>query len=181
MPSRDDDMSQPRVSLTQQRPGEQTLAFDPAETAADACVTFIGRVSSAWTDRADCPKNMAQAKERAIPASISIDQPYRDGLAGLEYVSHVAVLTWLDRAPRNLIVQMPRHAETPRGIFALRSPARPNPIGLHIVALTGIDRTAGRLNLEAIDVLDGTPVIDIKPYYASTDAVPDAITASTRR
>lgn len=176
----DDDKSQSRVSLNQPRPGEQTLAFDPAETAADASVTFIGRVVSPWTDRADCPKNMAQAREGAFPASILIDQPYRAGLAGLEHVSHIVVLTWLDRVPRNLIVQKPRHAETPRGTFALRSPARPNPIGLHIVALTGIDHAAGRLDLEAIDVLDGTPVIDIKPYYASTDSVPDAITASTR-
>ena len=71
-------------------------------------------------------------------------------------------------------MQKPRHADAPRGVFALRSPARPNPVGLHIAALRGIDHGAGIVRLEAIDVLDGTPVIDIKPYYASTDAIPDA-------
>jgi tRNA-Thr(GGU) m(6)t(6)A37 methyltransferase TsaA len=99
------------------------------------------------------------------------------GLAGLEHVSHVAVLTWLDRSARNLIVQKPRHAPRPKGVFALRSPARPNPVGLHIARLVGLDADAGILTLDAIDVLDGTPIIDIKPYYASTDSVPEATVA----
>lgn len=182
MSDTDHEMSQqPPMNDDQPRPGERTLPFDPARTARDAALVFIGRVSSRWTDRADCPKNMAQARETAAPAMVIVDEPYRDGLAGLENVSHVCLLTWLDRAPRNLIVQKPRHAETPRGTFALRSPARANPIGLHVVALLHVDHAAGRLELEAIDVLDGTPVIDIKPYYASTDSIPAAVTASTPR
>ena len=56
----------------------------------------------------------------------------------------------------------------------MRSPARPNPIGLHVVRLLAVDAARGLLRLEAIDVLDGTPVVDVKPYYASTDAIPDA-------
>lgn len=156
------------------RGGEVELGFDPAETAADATLAFIGRVRSPWADRRDCPKNMAAARETGQPASVEIDAAFRQGLTGLEGFSHVIVLTWLERAPRNLIVQKPRHADTPRGTFALRSPARPNPIGVHVARLTGIDMTKGVLSLEAIDVLDGTPVVDVKPYYASTDAVPDA-------
>lgn len=179
MSGMDHEMSQSQIT-DQPRPGERLLSFDPAQQAADASVVFIGRVSSDWNDRADCPKNMAQARESGRPATIQVDEAYRQGLEGLQNVSHVAILTWLDRAPRNLIVQKPRLSETPRGTFALRSPARPNPIGLHVVALLGVDIAGGRLELEAIDVLDGTPVIDIKPYYASTDAVPDAVTASTR-
>ena len=88
--------------------------------------------------------------------------------------SHIAILTWLNRAPRNLIVQKPRHASAAKGVFALRSPARPNPIGLHVARIVSIDATAGRITLEAIDVIDGTPVIDIKPYFASTDSIPGA-------
>jgi tRNA-Thr(GGU) m(6)t(6)A37 methyltransferase TsaA len=120
---------------------------------------------------------MAQARERAAPASVEVAPDYRPGLAGLEGASHVAILTWLDRSARNLIVQKPRHAPRPKGVFALRSPARPNPVGLHIARLSGVDLDAGVLTLEAIDVLDGTPVIDIKPYYASTDSVPEATVA----
>ncbi len=156
------------------RPGEVSLGFDPAQTADDGRVVFIGRVRSPWTERSECPKNMAAAREKGGAASVEIDVPFRPGLAGLERFSHVAILTWLDRSARNLIVQKPRHATEPRGVFALRSPARPNPVGLHVVALTGVDMDKGVLTLEAIDVLDGTPVIDVKPYYASVDAVPEA-------
>ena len=156
------------------REGERRLSSDPAAMRADAHLVFIGRVRSPWTTREDCPKNMAAAREKGGGATVEIDPPFRPGLEGLERFSHVAVLTWLDRSPRDLIVQKPRHASEARGVFALRSPARPNPVGLHIVRLLHVDSANGLLRLEAIDVLDGTPVVDVKPYYASTDAIPDA-------
>ena len=59
--------------------------------------------------------------------------------------------------------------------YPLRSPARPNPVGLSVVRLVSLDAETGRLELDAIDLLDGTPVIDIKPYYASVDSIPDAV------
>lgn len=160
--------------LTKQRAEETALAFDPAETAADARLQFIGRVRSAWTARENCPKNMAAARERGLPASVEVAAPFRPGLDGLDGVSHVILLSWFDRAQRDLIVQKPRHASAARGVFALRSPVRPNPIGLHVAALTSVDIAAGILTIDAIDLLDGTPILDIKPYYASTDAFPDA-------
>lgn len=158
----------------ERREGEVALPFDPAERAGDAGLVFIGRVRSPWTIREQCPRNVAAAREAGRPAAVEIAPEYRAGLAGLEGASHVVVLTWLDRARRDLIVQKPRHAEPPRGTFALRSPVRPNPVGLHVVRLTGLDVEAGILALDAIDVLDGTPVLDIKPYFPGTDAVPDA-------
>ena len=160
--------------MSEKREGEIELPFDPADRIADAALVFIGRIFSPWHTRETCPKNMAAARETGQPASVEIDAAYREGLAGLEKASHVVILSWLDRAPRNLIVQKPRHAPAARGTFALRSPARPNPIGLHIAKLIALDAGTGILRLEAIDVLDGTPVVDIKPYYASTDAVPEA-------
>ena len=163
--------------MMEKREGEVELATDPAGLPADGHVVFIGRIRSPWVSREECPRNMARARERGMPASVEVAPDYRPGLAGLEGASHVAILTWLDRSARNLIVQKPRHAPRPKGVFALRSPARPNPVGLHIARLSGVDLDAGMLTLDAIDVLDGTPVIDIKPYYASTDSVPEATVA----
>ena len=158
------------------REGEKALGFDPAALAPDAGVVFIGEVRSPWTQRADCPRNMREARERGLPASVEIDEAYAEGLNGLERFSHVVVLTWLDGARRDLIVQRPRHAESARGTFSLRSPVRPNPVGLHVARLLGISGTT--LTLEGIDALDGTPVIDVKPYFASTDSIADAESVS---
>jgi tRNA (adenine37-N6)-methyltransferase len=136
----------------EKREGEQELGFDPGTLAGD---------------------------EAGLPATVAIDEAYRRGLAGLERASHVVILTWLHNADRNLIVQKPRHASAASGVFALRSPARPNPIGLHIARLVSIDVEDGTLALEAIDALDGTPVIDVKPYFASVDSVPEATVRRT--
>lgn len=160
------------------REGEQLLEHDPAEATGDAHVVFIGTIRSPWSQRESCPKNMREARERNAPATVEVDAAYRPGLDGLERASHVVLLSWLGFAPRNLIVQKPRQAPAARGTFGLRSPARPNPIGLHVVKLVALDTAAGRLDIEGIDVLDGTKLVDIKPYYASVDAIPDAITGS---
>ena len=160
--------------MSDKREGEQELGFDPAALAGDGHILFIGQIGSPWTTRKDCPKNMKAARELGLPATVAIDEPYRRGLAGLERASHAVILTWLHQASRNLIVQKPRHAATASGVFALRSPARPNPIGLHIARLVSADIDSGTLVLEAIDAIDGTPVIDVKPYFASVDSVPEA-------
>lgn len=159
------------------RPGEVALDADPARMEADAHLVFLGRVHSPWRHREECPKNMAQARERSVGAQIELLPAYRPGLRGLSGFSHVVVLTWFDRSARDLILQVPRHAPEPRGTFALRSPARPNPIGLHVARLLAVDEVKGLVSLDAIDVIDGTPVIDIKPYFASIDAFPDAVRA----
>jgi tRNA-Thr(GGU) m(6)t(6)A37 methyltransferase TsaA len=112
---------------------------------------------------------MGQARERNVQARVVVHEDYRDGLVGLGAYTHVIILTWLHRSARDLIVQQPRHATEPRGTFALRSPVRPNPVGLHVARLVSVDEAEGRLVLEGLDVLDGTPVIDIKPYFASSD------------
>ncbi len=166
---------------TAAREGEVPLAFDPASLAADAGLVFIGRINSPWKTRADCPRNTREARERgAQPATVAIDAPYRAGLSGLAGGSHVFLLTWLHGAQRNLIIQKPRHASVAKGVFALRSPVRPNPIGLHAVRLLALDAEAGFLTVDAIDVLDGTPVIDVKPYFPSVDAFPEAAPPETR-
>ncbi len=161
--------------MSEPRDGEVTLGFDPAALAGDAHVVFIGRIRSPWKSRDDCPKNMREARERGLPATAEIDPAYRAGLAGLERASHILLFSWFDRARRDLIVQKPRHAPAASGTFAIRSPVRPNPVGLHVARLVALDHTAGLLSLDAIDALDGTPLIDVKPYLASVDAIPEAI------
>lgn len=155
------------------REGEVALPRDPAQMPADGHVVFIGRIRSPWTRREDCPKNMGAARERQAPATVEIDPLFRDGLTGLEGTTHLALLTWLD-TPRNLIIQSPRHAGAPKGVFALRSPARPNPIGLHVVSVVSLDRKTGLIEIDGIDVLDGTPLIDLKPYIPAIDSVSEA-------
>ncbi|MFI0843372.1 tRNA (N6-threonylcarbamoyladenosine(37)-N6)-methyltransferase TrmO [Mesorhizobium sp. IMUNJ 23232] len=162
------------------RGGEIALPDDPADQAGDAHLVFIGTVRSPWVLRENCPKNMREARERGEAATVEIAPAFREGLQGLSAASHVVLLTWLHHAPRNLIVQKPRHATDSKGVFALRSPARPNPVGVHVTRLLGVDIAAGVLTLEGIDVLDETPVIDVKPYFASTDAFPDATYAKSR-
>ena len=71
------------------------------------------------------------------------------------------------------MLQVPRHYGKQRGTFALRSPVRPNPIAASVVKLVGVEGTA--LSVIGLDCLDGTPLIDLKPYFASTDAVSDAV------
>lgn len=159
---------------TEQREGETGLRFDPASMRHDAGLCFIGRVRSPWRTREECPKNMAAARLPGMEATIEIDAPYRPGLSGIDGYSHLVLLSWFDRARRNLIVQKPQHAPEPKGVFALRSPVRPNPVGIHVVRLLDLDEQAGLLRIDAIDLLDGTPVIDLKPYFASIDAFPDA-------
>jgi len=171
-------MALPPMSDFEIRDGEERMAFDPAGAEKQAGLVFIGRISSPWTERRDCPKNMSAATEKGGGGHIALDPAYRAGLRGLSGYSHAILLTWLDRAPRDLIVQRPRRSSTASGTFALRSPARPNPIGVHVVRMRTVDEATGTIELEAIDVLDGTPLIDIKPYFASTDAVPAAMRPS---
>lgn len=148
------------------RAGEVAIALPQTP---DAGLHFIGRIRSAYPTPADCPKNTLERNE---PATIEVDPPYDAGLAGIDGFSHLIALYWLDRSRRDLIVQHPSHRPEPTGVFALRSPVRPNPIGLSVVEVLG--REGNRITIRAIDCADGTPLIDLKPYLASSDSVPGA-------
>jgi tRNA-Thr(GGU) m(6)t(6)A37 methyltransferase TsaA len=155
------------------RPGEIPAPLDPASLPGDASLVFIGRALTPWKTRGECPKNLREARERGKSAAIEIDQPWRQGLAEVEAGNAIIVLTWFDRTRRDLIVQAPRHRPGPAGVFAIRSPVRPNPIGLHVVRLVSIDAQSGRLEVDALDCLDQTPILDIKPWRAGVDVPPD--------
>jgi tRNA (adenine37-N6)-methyltransferase len=133
----------------------------------------IGRASTPWR-RGDCPKNMRAARETGQSARVVIGPTYRAGLTGLERASHLILLGWFGDVDRNVLVQQPKHLARPHGCFSLRTPARPNPIGLSIVRQVSFDALAGRIEIDALDWFDGTLVLDLKPYYPSTDMLPGA-------
>ena len=106
-------------------------------------------------------------------ARIEVDPRWAPALKDVESCSHLVVLYWMDRSRRDIVLQVPSHYGVQRGTFSLRSPARPNPIAMSVVKLLKIE--GNRLSVVGLDCLDGTPLLDLKPYFASTDAVPDAV------
>jgi tRNA-Thr(GGU) m(6)t(6)A37 methyltransferase TsaA len=147
--------------------GEVTVALPDR---FDAQLYFIGKVRTPWTRREQCPKN---ARESDAVCTLEVDPRYAQALTTVETCSHLVVLYWMDRSPRDIVLQNPRHYGELRGTFSLRSPARPNPIAMSVVRLLKVDGT--KLSVVGLDCLDGTPLLDIKPYFASTDSVPDAV------
>jgi tRNA-Thr(GGU) m(6)t(6)A37 methyltransferase TsaA len=136
----------------------------------DASLYFIGRIRTPWQRREDCPKNPREAGDTVC--TIVVDPRWTEGLRGLDSVSHVVVLYWMDRARRDLVIQSPHHYAERRGTFALRSPVRPNPIAVSVARVVAIAGT--EISVIGLDCLDGTPLLDLKPYFASTDSVPEA-------
>jgi tRNA-Thr(GGU) m(6)t(6)A37 methyltransferase TsaA len=148
------------------RPGEVSA---PLPEGFDAGLYFIGRIRTPWTGREECPKN---ARESDAVCTVEVDERWAAALSGLETCSHIIVLYWMDQARRDLVFQVPAHYGTGRGTFALRSPVRPNPIALSVARLIGVEGT--KVSVCGLDCLDNTPLLDLKPYFASTDAVPEA-------
>lgn len=143
-------------------------------TPADVLsLTPIGTAVTNWS-RGNCPKNMNAARATGQPAHIVLDAHFRRGLFGLESASHIFVLGWFGTVERDLLRQHPAHLSREMGCFALRTPARPNPIALSIAKIVALNVETGRIDLDALDWFDGTPVLDLKPYFASTDAIIDA-------
>jgi tRNA-Thr(GGU) m(6)t(6)A37 methyltransferase TsaA len=123
-------------------------------------VVPIGWVESPLKDRAQAPR---QGDEGAPDAWLLFQPEVADGLRDLAPGAEIIVLTWLDRAARDVLVTRPRDdpARPPTGVFSTRSPDRPNPIGLHrvrVVAAEGL-----RILVRPLEALDRTPVIDVKP------------------
>jgi tRNA-Thr(GGU) m(6)t(6)A37 methyltransferase TsaA len=125
----------------------------------------IGWVESPLTDRAQAPR---QGDEGAPPAWIVFEPAVGEAMRDLRPGTEVLVLTWLDRADRDVVVTRPRDdpANPLTGVFSTRSSDRPNPIGLHRVRIAEV---AGlRMLVEGLEAIDGTPVADVKPVLDKT-------------
>ena len=120
----------------------------------------IGIIRSALKSRKECPK---QGFDNGPEAEIILEEPFREGIDGLYAGREIMILTWLHLAERDILKVHPRgDAERPlKGVFATRSPARPNPIGLHRVTI--LEMTERGMKVVPLEVIDGTPVVDIKP------------------
>jgi tRNA-Thr(GGU) m(6)t(6)A37 methyltransferase TsaA len=123
-------------------------------------VVPIGRVESPLTDKAAAPK---QGREGSPEAWLVFEPAILEGLDGIAAGDEVILLTWLDRADRDVLRVHPRDdVNNPmRGVFGTRSADRPNPIGLHPIQIIEID--GNRVRVRDLEALDGTPIIDVKP------------------
>ena len=128
----------------------------------------IGIVRSPFTETSQIPKGPgAQHPEEGV---LEIRPDLEAGLTDIEGFSHLFVLWVFDRADGYDLFAHPPTSDRPHGVFATRSPRRPNPIGLTVVELLG--RDGPRLRVRGVDMLDGSPILDIKPYLSSVPAEP---------
>jgi tRNA-Thr(GGU) m(6)t(6)A37 methyltransferase TsaA len=120
----------------------------------------VGRVDSPLVDHDEAP---LQGDEGAPDAWLVFDDTVADGLRDLRAGDEVLVLTWLDRARRDVLLVHPRGdlSRAATGVFGTRSPDRPNPIGLHRVTILAVDDS--RMQVSNLEALNGTPVLDVKP------------------
>ena len=126
----------------------------------------IGYIRSPYTNTRDIPKGPG-AKHEA-EGRLEILPAFAAGLADIEGFSHLMILWVFDRSEGYELLGTPPVDNRPHGVFATRSPRRPNPIGLTTLALLG--REGSQLRVRGVDMLDGTPILDIKPYLSSIPA-----------
>jgi tRNA-Thr(GGU) m(6)t(6)A37 methyltransferase TsaA len=129
-----------------------------------ARLRLIGRIRSSLETRSEAPR---QGGEGAPDAWLEVNPSLTDGLAGIAVGDEILIVTWLHQSRRDVLKVRPRGDRRRRltGVFATRSPDRPNPLGLHPVTVKEID--GNRLRVGPIEAIDGTPVVDIKPVLTS--------------
>jgi tRNA-Thr(GGU) m(6)t(6)A37 methyltransferase TsaA len=122
----------------------------------------IGQVESSLSERGEAPK---QGDEGSPDAWLVFESAVLQGLSDLRPGMDVLVLTWLHLADRSVLRVHPRDdpANPEEGVFSTRSSDRPNPIGLHRVAILAVDHESGRVQVRGLEAVDGTPIVDVKP------------------
>jgi tRNA-Thr(GGU) m(6)t(6)A37 methyltransferase TsaA len=125
----------------------------------------VGIVHSPFTELEGMP--IQPSRSGGASGTVEVYPEYEEGLADLDGFSHIVLLVHFHRVGQYRLKVVPFLDTEPRGLFATRSPRRPNPIGLSVVRLTAVE--ANRLSVQDLDILDGTPVLDIKPYVPEFD------------
>jgi len=131
----------------------------------DISLRAIGIIHSPFKDLSDMP--IQPIGEASAPGTIEIYPDFAAGLKDLEGFSHIIVLYYFHKVSRLQLIVVPFLDSEPRGVFATRAPVRPNPIGLSVIQLQ--KREGNILFVDQLDVLDGTPLLDIKPYVPEFD------------
>jgi tRNA-Thr(GGU) m(6)t(6)A37 methyltransferase TsaA len=126
----------------------------------------IGVVHSPYTDKAQIPKG--PGAQHDAEGTLEIRPDLEAGLTDIEGFSHLYIIWIFDRAEGCDLLSCPPNDDRPHGVFATRAPRRPNPLGLTVVRLQR--RDGPRLHVRGLDMLDGTPIVDIKPYLSSVPA-----------
>jgi tRNA (adenine37-N6)-methyltransferase len=126
----------------------------------------IGFVRRAYTETSQIPKGLGAS--HAAEGVLDISPEFERGLTDIEGFSHLIVIWLFDRSQGYELLGTPPSDNRPHGVFATRSPRRPNPIGLTVVEL--LRRDGRRLHVRGVDMLDSTPILDIKPYLSSVPA-----------
>ncbi len=128
----------------------------------------IGIIHSPFTDKSQTPIQASRSKAKGV---VEVYPEYAAGLQDLEEFSHIFLLYAFHESSGYSLLVKPFLDDQRHGLFATRYPCRPNPIGLSVVRLTA--RQGNTLEIEGVDMLDGTPLLDIKPYVPSFDVCPD--------
>src|SRR3954470_19326564 len=124
----------------------------------DARLVYIGRIRTPWTSRLETPR---QGRHDGPVCRLEIFEPWVPGLKDLDLYKHLEVIYWLHLSRRDLVLQSPKNDGNARGIFSLRTPVRPNPLGTSMVKLVGIEGST--VLVRGLDCLDETPLLDVKP------------------
>jgi tRNA-Thr(GGU) m(6)t(6)A37 methyltransferase TsaA len=152
-------------------PGTRSSQGEPASTASGPReqtyqMRPIGWVRSTLIDPSDAPN---QGDQGAPDGWLEINADVREGIRDIEVGTELLVLTWLHQARRDELATQPGDDPTgpERGVFSTRSPARPNPVGLHRATVVAIED--GKLRVRPLEAIDGTPIVDIKPVIRSDE------------
>lgn len=124
----------------------------------------IGVIRAPYRSRKDAPR---QGRFSMELSELEVFPEFQEGLEGIERCRYLLVLWWADQAERDLLRVIPPGEIKERGVFSTRSPARPNPLGLTLVRV--VTREENRLRVQWLEALDGTPLIDLKPYSPEID------------
>jgi tRNA-Thr(GGU) m(6)t(6)A37 methyltransferase TsaA len=126
----------------------------------------IGVIRAPYRKKTDAPR---QGRSSTVTSDLEVFPEFAAGLDGLERCRYLHVLWWADRAERNLLHVVPPGETEERGVFSTRSPARPNPVGLSLVKV--VERSGNCIRVQWLEAVDGTPLLDLKPYSPGIDCV----------